>query len=49
MAPLMNFDGFCSAFRSVDGVVIVDQITLGDRLVAERAYSLVAIRRIVYL
>jgi hypothetical protein len=41
---LMDFDGFDSAFGFVNGMVIVDSLTLLDLLLAESANSLVTVR-----
>ena len=41
----MDFDGFDAAFRLVNGMVIVDSLTLLDRLEAESTDSLVTVSR----
>jgi hypothetical protein len=46
---LMDFNGFDPAFRLVNGMVIVDSFAVFDRLEAESANLLVAVRGIVYL
>jgi len=40
----MDFDGFDPAFRLVNGMVVVDSFAVFDRLEAESANLLVAVR-----
>jgi hypothetical protein len=45
----MDFDGFDPAFGSVNGMVIVDPLTLLNGLKAESANSVVTVKGMVYL
>jgi hypothetical protein len=45
MTFLMDFDGFAPTLRLVNGMVIVDSLTLLDRLEAESADSFVTVNR----
>ena len=46
---LVDFDGVNPAFGLVNGMVIVDSLTLLDGLLAEYASPLVSVRGMVYL